>query len=445
MRIALTAAILSLLSPLGILEAAFADSTTSCVSVDIPGARNPSITPDGLQVVFDSGVTGQAYVRDLQSGTTELVSISSSGDPANDENFRPAISGNGRFVAFTSRAFNLVAGDSPGTWDAFLHDRVTGKTSLLVESTFETGGAPWNLTFSANSSASIVAFSAVIPNDTFPPSREVYVLDVESGALSRVSSVGSSEPLGGDQPSISASGRYVAFVSGNSPACGVPPGNTGFPCSEIFVHDRQTGETQRVSVSTTGGAADGGAGSPSISGDGRYVAFESAATNLVPFDTNGGDIFVHDRLTGLTERVSVSSTGQEANGGSATPAISQDGRFVAFGSAATNLVSDDSAGQLDIFVHDRLTRTTERVSVSSTGEQGNNDSWVLPISSLSISSNGSRIAFTSGASNFVPCQVDGWTMSVFLRDRDADGDGIILPPLPLALPPAALGAVQGET
>src|SRR5205814_1576225 len=148
--------------------------------------------------------------------------------------------------------------------------------------------------------------------------------------------------------------------------------------TDVFVRDRLTGTTERVSVSSAGGAADRRGGTPAISADGRFVAFSSDATNLVGRDTNGAiDVFVHDRMTGMTERVSVDSTGAQANAASIEQfcaALSSDGRFVAFESDATNLVPGDTNGVADVFVRDRLTATTERVSVDSAGAQANDRS-----------------------------------------------------------------------
>src|SRR5205823_4849985 len=153
--------------------------------------------------------------------------------------------------------------------------------------------------------------------------------------------------------------------------------------SDVFVHDRQTGTTERVSVASDGAQGNGSSGllsfafSPALSADGRFVAFVSVATDLVAGDTNvATDVFVHDRQTSTTERVSVASGGgTQGNGNSggffAFPALSADGRFVAFQSDATNLVAGDTNGATDVFVHDRQTGTTERVSVASGGSQGN--------------------------------------------------------------------------
>src|SRR5439155_2117957 len=132
----------------------------------------------------------------------------------------------------------------------------------------------------------------------------------------------------------------------------------------VVVRERQTGATERVSVDSAGNEGSGPSIRPAISADGRFVAFESDATNLVPGDTNGSmDVFVHDRQTGVTERVSVDSAGNEANSASRGPTISADGRFVAFWSWATNLVPGDTNGAVDVFVHDRHSRDTDTASL----------------------------------------------------------------------------------
>jgi hypothetical protein len=197
--------------------------------------------------------------------------------------------------------------------------------------------------------------------------------------------------------SISGDGRYIAFESDASNLVSGDTNGTG----DIFVHDRQTGATTRVSVDSSGIEANGGSGAPSISSDGRFVAFYSYASNLVSGDTNGMvDIFVHDRQTGETTRVSVDSNGVEANGNSAdvyfAVSISDDGRYVSFQSEASNLVSGDTNGANDIFVHDRQTHVTTRVSVDSSRAEANAGS-LAPV----ISGNGRYIVFSSGATNLV--------------------------------------------
>jgi Tol biopolymer transport system component len=207
-------------------------------------------------------------------------------------------------------------------------------------------------------------------------------------------------------PSISADGSYVALVSAASDM--VAGDSNG--ADDIFVYDELGGATGRVSVASSGAQANGASSQPAISADGRYVAFYSAASNLVSGDTNAvGDIFVHDRLAAATTRVSVDSAGAQANGASSQPAISANGRYVAFRSAASNLVSGDTNTRSDIFVYDRTTAATKRISVDSAGTQTNGSSH-----EPSLSSDGSVVAFHSTASNLVSGDTNG-VVDVFVR------------------------------
>ncbi len=207
--------------------------------------------------------------------------------------------------------------------------------------------------------------------------------------------------------SISADGRWVAFDSGATNLI-IDDGNG---VRDIFVHDRATGVTERVSIGYNG-EGNGECYFPSISADGRYVAFRSVATNLVPDDTNGmADIFIHDRQTGVTERVSVGLNG-EGNGWCNNSSISADGRYVAFDSDADNLVSGDENGYMDVFVRDRNTGVTERVSVGSGGEGSGISSFPF------ISADGRYVAFNSYAANLVSGDGNGFA-DIFVRDRQA--------------------------
>jgi Tol biopolymer transport system component len=188
----------------------------------------------------------------------------------------------------------------------------------------------------------------------------------------------------------------------------------------VFVRDRRTGRTERVSVTSKGKQAgadrtNNGSNAPSINGDGRYVAFHSADSNLVPGDTNRTfDIFVHDRKTGKTTRISVSSAGGQANGESVgAPSFSADGRYVAFNSLATNLVPGDTKDNdiLDVFVRDLRAGTTTIASLGSAGQHGGDSSAV---SGIAFSSDDRMLAFSSFAPNFVDGDTNG-TADAFLR------------------------------
>jgi Tol biopolymer transport system component len=291
------------------------------------------------------------------------VSISSAGSQGDLLSALPSISGDGRFVAFQSFATNLVPGDTNGRGDVFVRDRLLGTTERV---SLDSSGAQGN-----DDSAS-------------------YGL------------------------SISADGRYVVFESA---ATNLVPGDTGF-WPDIFVRDRRLGTTERVSVDPAGLQANSWSTYSSISADGRFVAFQSYATNLVASDTNGyGDVFVRDRWMGTTVLASVDSTGSQGNRDSSLPSISADGRFVAFQSGAWNLVSGDTNGVVDMFVRDLQQGTTERVSVSSQGIQGDY-ATDLPADSQShwISADGRYVAFGTSSDNLVAGDTNSST-DVFVRDR----------------------------
>ncbi|MEO5957403.1 MAG: hypothetical protein ABIR36_17180 [Nitrospiraceae bacterium] len=202
--------------------------------------------------------------------------------------------------------------------------------------------------------------------------------------------------------------RYVAFQSAEPT---VLEGDTN-RVTDVFVYDRHTKQTTRVSVSNTGAQANGGSFAPEATRDGRLVVFESLATNLVPDDTNRQrDVFVHDRQSGKTSRVSVDSTGSQANNFSQAAHLSEDGRYVAFESLASNLVSSDTNGVIDIFVHDRQTKRAIRVSVASGGAQANNMSV-----NASISADGRYVTFESFATNLSSEKTDG-PKQTFIHDR----------------------------
>jgi Tol biopolymer transport system component len=210
-------------------------------------------------------------------------------------------------------------------------------------------------------------------------------------------------------PVISSDGRVVAF---DSIATTLVPNDTNAQ-ADVFVHDRDTGTTERVSVRSNGRQANGLSTRPAIDAVGNFVAFDSSATNLVRGDTNQAlDVFVHDRSTGSTERVSVSSREIEGNGPSNSPTISAGGRFVAFVSIASNLVRNDTNNVEDIFVRDRVSGTTERVSLRSNGRQANSSTTLA-----SISANGRWVVFSSFATNLVPGDINGH-FDVFIHDRE---------------------------
>jgi Tol biopolymer transport system component len=213
-----------------------------------------------------------------------------------------------------------------------------------------------------------------------------------------------------EDAAMTPNGRYVAFVTPEA----LVPGDTN-EFFDIFVRDVRRGVTTQVSVSSSGRQSNGDSVNPAISANGRYVAFASLATNLVPGDTNGTwDVFVRDRRTARTTRVSESSTGEQANWPSEYPSISTNGRYVTFSSFASNLVPGDANENNDISLHDRRTGSTTLESRSSTGEQGDYGHTYAP--NPTASTNGRYIAFASAATNLVPGDTND-TSDVFVRDR----------------------------
>lgn len=422
----------------------------------------PAISDDGRYVAFvapffyeeirqASRVTEQhnsIFVRDTVANTTTLVSVPLGSSPLADSGgfafiidpfANVVISGNGRFIAFASDSPNLVVGDTNNGTDFFVRDLVAGTTTRISVDSNENqaqydSDATDYITFAAGGVAlsqdgRYIAFSTsannLVPGDTLPESTDVFVRDTVAGTTEAISTTSSgafstSQFRFATQPDISADGRYVAFTAIGSD---LVPGDTNSE-PDVFVKDRLTGTTTRVSTDSQGNqgvrtlvSLGLAVTKPAISADGRYIAFGSSFNNLVPNDTNGvSDIFVKDRLTGTTTRVSVGSGGIQANGSSYDPAISADGRYVTFTSEASNLVENDLLGAPDVFVHDRLSGTTTRISVNSAGMQAMDGflgtESVLP----TISGDGRFIAFVSNAANLANDGFATNTNQIFLRD-----------------------------
>ena len=402
------------------------------------GSNYSSISADGRYVAFssvssnlvagDTNGSNDVFVHDRVTGVTTRVSVASDGMQGNGDSgdYTLSISADGRYVAFTSEASNLVVGDTYlcshpklplyNCADVFVHDRVTGETTRVSVASDGTQANSESWLSSMSADGRYVAFGSTATNlvvgDT-NGSSDVFIHDLVTGETTCVSvaSDGTQGNYSSGGNSISADGRYVAFISA---ASNLVVGDTN-DTYDSFVHDRMTGETTHLSVASDGTQGNMGSWSPSISADGRYVAFTSEASNLVAGDTNGlEDIFMHDRQTGETTRVSLASDGSQANDLSRNPSISADGRFVAFSSDASNMVVGDTNGVIDVFVHDRLTGETTRLSVSSDGMQGNKASG---FTGISISVNGRYVAFDSVSTNLVVGDTND-TTDIFVRDRE---------------------------
>ncbi len=391
-----------------------AQSTTTLVSADPLGSPStqdsnlPSISRDGRYVTFtswapnlvpnDTNNFSDVFVRDRASGHTRRASVDSTGIQGNSVSRNPAISGDGRFVAFSSFATNLVVNDTNDAYDVFVHDLATGHTERVNVTSSGISGNSSALNVALSFDGRYVAFdsdaSNLVGGDT-NLFEDVFVLDRVTGQIVRVSidSNGAEGNADSSQPSISDDGRYVSFRSSANNLVPIDLNQR----DDVFVHDMQTGQTVRVSVNSGGGEAANDSQNARISGDGRWVVFDSIASNLVFGDGNSSaDVFVHDRQTGQTDLVSIDSAGAQGDGTSGSPSISPDGRFVSFASASTNLVTPAPSAIFSVYVHDRSTSTTKLVSVDSTGVSGNGASAVS-----SISGDGLVVAFESRSTNFV--------------------------------------------
>ncbi len=369
-------------------------------------------------VPLDTNGVADIFVRDRVTGTTERVSVDSKGRQGDGHSGivgvagYPAISADGRFVAFPSEATNLVKKDRNGATDIFVRDRLTGTTERVSVSSAEREANGFSDGPAISADGRFVAFHSGADNlvpgdDNF--ADDVFVRDRLTGTTERASV--NSTGVGGNSTSfladLSADGRFVVFTSGAENL--VPGATTSF--FQVFLHDRVTGKTERVSQDAAGNGGDGNSAVPVVSADGRFVAFETVAANLIGDGSHQGHILVRDRATGGFERVSVDSAGNPGDEFSGRPDITADGRYVAFQSIATNLVAGDTNNRSDIFVRDRQSGTTARVSVSSAGAEANGGS-----ERAKIADDGAVSAFQSNADNLVPGDT-GPTTDIFVHVR----------------------------
>lgn len=390
-------------------------------------SRPGAISADGRYVVFesdadnlvadDTNATGDVFVRDRLTGKTTRVSVSSAGAQANGSSYAVGVSADGRFVVFGSSASNLVDRDTNGYTDAFVHDRVTGKTTRVSVDSLGRQGNYGGHPTAISANGRYVAFhslsNTLVANDT-NSKNDAFVYDRWSGETTRVSvdSFGTQGNMDSMSAAISANGRYVTVWSSASNLVAGDSNNA----YDAFIHDLITGETALASVDSSGAQGNASSTPGAISANGRFIAFSSGASNLVFGDTNGTtDAFVRDRWNGETRRISVDSAGAEALGGYSSPtAISADGRFITFASTATNLVAGDTNAKEDAFVHDRITGKTSRISVSTAGAEGKGDS-----EPTAISADGRFVAFWSYAKNLVAGDTNG-QRDAFVHDRLLD-------------------------
>ena len=349
----------------------------------------------------------------LPPAETSLVSVSSQLVQGDSFSGGGTVSATGRYVAFASFATNLVAGDTNGSTDVFLRDRLTGTTrrTSLAPGGAEVSGDYLDLDLSRSGGRLGFVSDATGLAPGADGRFHAFVQDLGGRArLVSRSSGGAVENGATVGAALSGDGRSVAFTS---TATNLVPGDTN-GVTDVFVRDLPSGTTTRVSVGRSGAQGDGLSFDPAVSRDGRFVAFASAASNLVAGDTNGlVDVFVRDRVAGRTVLVSRGAYGAPADNGSGEPSLSDDGSRVAFSSDATNLVGGDTNGTTDVFVRDLRSGVLRRVSVAAGGGPAGGES-----SAPSISGDGTRVLFHSVAANLV--RGDGnSTRDVFLRDLAA--------------------------
>ncbi len=376
----------------------------------------PALSADGRFVSFqgqasdlvlgDANETHDIFVFDRQEGKVSRVSVNSAGEEANSWSTSSSLSGDGRYVVFSSYANNLVSDDTNGELDVFRHDRETGETirvSVAYDGSELQGGQGYAAFPTISADGNRVAFNSfaanLVENDT-NDYIDQFLRDIEAGTTTRVNLHNDGTQSGTPAsslsftPHISGNGRYLVFASLWS---GFGGATDNF--SDIYRRDLQNDVTEYVSYTQAMLSNDGSASAPSISRDGRYVVFHSLSSTLVPGDENGvSDVFIRDLSTGVVERISVTDAGSEANEASFAGfqrSVSSNGRFVVFMSSATNLVEGDTNQLTDVFVRDRVRKRTIRVSVGLHGEEADGHS-----SDGTISDDGKTVAFYSRSQTF---------------------------------------------
>ncbi len=380
-----------------------------------------SFSSDGRYVVFSSGannlVAGDAngksdiFVRDLQTGITKLVSTNAGGTQGNASSVAPSISRDGRFVVFMSSATNLVSGDTNGFPDLFAKDLQTGAITRI--STDSTGqqrvGSNFYSVPAISDDDRFVVFATneadLVSGDT-NNLNDVFLKDLHTGAISRISTTSGGAQANGasDLPVITGDGRLVFF---RSSATNLVSDDTQGK-QNLFMKNLLTGAVMLVSTDTDGNPSSADINFPVISRNGRYVAFSTTAS-LIATDTNAlSDVYWKDLATGTIRLVSTTSSAALEDGASFNPSLSDDGRFVAFASKATNLVAGDTNESQDVFLKDLTTGIVTRASLTSSGQEINGDSQTP-----SLSGDGKKLLFYTGNPNVVPGDTNG-NLDIFL-------------------------------
>jgi Tol biopolymer transport system component len=415
-RFVVSTLVLAILAGGPIAPAGFAagDATTVLVSQSTTGVAasdggfEQSISNDGRYVVFtaandlaagDTNGYRDVYLRDMLLGTTTLVSLTRTGAQGSSHSTAPAISGNGRYVAFETASTNFERDFNGNARDIYVRNLQTGAIHRVNESAAGAQGDGESLAPVLGTSGRYVAFVSssenLVAGDT-NGRRDVFLRDRKLRTITRVSltDAGHQNPGGGVGVTMSATGRYIGFTT-DEPL--VPADTNG--TADAYVRDVTEGRTILVSVASGGQIGNNNsfpASRYSISANGRFVAFVSQADNLVPGDTNGSeDIFVRDLVQQTTARVNVSTAGEQDHGTLNYAAISGNGRHVVFASFGTELVPHDTNELMDVFDRDLVRSVTRRLSIPDTGGQAREGHSLDPVSSA----NGTCVAFQSSATN----------------------------------------------
>lgn len=355
------------------------------------GTTSAKVSADGQWLAFSRPGANGSYVKSLVSGATTLVSVNLQGQPANAASTIEGISADGQMVLFATTATNMGAGPATAR-DLYVRWLTTGET---VRANLAGGTGSFTATKVGESALSDDGWSVAFASTT----NHVYYRAWNSSFSEPIDVLdGGQVPNGSSsQPSLSADGRYVTFTSHASNL--VANDNNFVP--DVFERDRQTGTLTRVSLSDTEVAPNSGSTESSVSGNGRYVAFTSDATNLVTGDTNNSkDVFLRDLTAGTTQRMSVKSGGAQANGDSSRPDISAAGMYVAFESTADDLNYANKNTKTDVFLRDISGNLTEQMGLdgSTNTNQG--------ATGASLASNGT-VGFTSASTNLVQADTNG--------------------------------------
>ncbi len=373
---------------------------------------------DATELVEDDINKGVAdvYLRDVFGLTTGIVSRGPGGPAGNGPSTDPAISHDGTTVAFVSSASNLVVADLNGVDDILVRTppRITraSVSSLGIEA-----DAPSSQP-DVSGDGRYVAFASEATNlapDDDNGQPDVFVRDMEAGTTTLVSRGKRGSAAGAStSPAISPGGRFVSFTSD---AADLVAGDRNV-AADVFLADLETGEITRVSVDSRGREQEDATKEPfvpvsDVSDGGRFVVFDSDADTLVARDTNGAeDVFLRDVPAGTTHRVSVDAAGREGDNDSFFPTITPDGRFIAYESFAGNLAPRDTRRE-DLFVHDRLTRLPSLVDVPASGRRKGAERLRQLLQRPSLTADGQVAAFSSTAPNLV--KKPGGRQDVYVR------------------------------